>query len=274
LDFVTRFTNLLGDAVFRVLSLCSPVAALVIISAAVGVLMLFVWRYTSNQEAIADARRQIAANLLATRLFKDHLAVTFRAQRLILRQSLRLLALAVRPTAIMLVPFVLVMVQIGLRYEHRPAAVGKPVRVTAKIKPGQSLEGLAGRLNLPEGLTRDPNDPCRADALSTVDWRITPSREGCHLLSFGDGGDVVEMPLCAGEGMARLSKVRGGPFWDRLLYSAEASVPESSVFDSITVHYPGRSTPILGWNIHWLITLLVVSIVFALLAKPILKVHI
>ncbi len=256
------------------MSSLSPALTLTILSAVIGVLMLFIWRYTSNQAAIADVRRKIAANLLATRLFKDNVAVSFRAQRQIVWQALRLLAHSIRPTIIMAVPFILVMVQIGLRYEHRPALVGQPVRVTATLKPGHAPDGEGDRLSLPDGLSRDRNDPCRAEALRTVDWRITPQRAGVFMLEFGVGQDAIRMPIWSGDRLERLSRQRGGSFWDRLLYSAEPAIPERSIFESITIHYPNRKTPIFGMNIHWLVTLLVLSIFFALLFKPIMKVHI
>ena len=136
------------------------------------------------------------------------------------------------------------------------------------------MEPAVCSLQLPEGVRIDANDPCRAELIRTVDWRLTPSKSGEYKLSFGSGIDVVEMPLLVGEAMPRLSTMRGGPWLDRLLYSAEASIPGGSVFESIRVHYPTRSTPVFGYDVHWLITLFVLSIVFALVAKPILKVHI
>jgi hypothetical protein len=85
---------------------------------------------------------------------------------------------------------------------------------------------------------------------------------------------MVTLWVYAGDGFTRLSRFRGGSFWDRLLYSAEPSIPETSAFKSIEVMYPARSTPILGVDLHWLISLLILSIVFALLFKPFFKVHI
>lgn len=274
MDILIKFTTAIGDLVFSAVALLSPIAGLVLMSAVLGFLMLMAWRYTSNQAAIADVRRKIAAHLLATRLFKDSLAVTFRAQRQIIWQAIRLLGHAVRPTLIMLIPFTLVLSQIGLRYESRPAPVGKPIRVTATVKPGVALDGDADKLKLPEGLTCKRQDPCRAEAIRTIDWRITPSHSGDFLLAFGTEPNAVTMPLCAGEGLQRISGIRGGSWFERLLYSAEPGLPASSGYDSITIHYPQRSTLFFGYNIHWLITLLVLSIVFALILKPILKVHV
>ncbi len=274
MDIVNKVMVWLGDASFALLSWFSPLVGLWIISAITGVLMLYIWRYTSNQDAIADVRRKISAHLLATRLFKDDLSVSFRAQRQIVWQAIRLLGHSIRPMLIMTIPFVLIMIQIGLRYEFRPAVVGEPVRVKASLKSAEKLFGLADQLKAPSEVKANRNDPCRVAQLGTVDWRLTPQRAGTYELVFGSGEDTVEMPLEVGDDFRRVSKLRGGGFLDRLLYSGEPSIPESSVFESIEVYYPARSTLIFGLDIHWLISLLVLSIVFALIFKPVLKVHI
>lgn len=266
--------TLLGDVCFALLGLLSPLWALVVISAVVGAAMLLIWRYTSNQKAIEDVRRKISAHLLASRLFKDDLSVTFRAQRQILWQALRLLGHSVRPMIIMTIPFVLVMVQIGLRYEFRPMPVGSVTRVKVTMKNPKDAVGVGDKLKVPDGYEAAKNDPCRVPSLGTVDWRITPRRAGSSTLIVGAGKEAIEMPIEAGERFSRISKLRGGTFFDRLLYSAEPSIPDSSPFASIEVMYPSRSTPIFGFDVHWLITLLVLSIVFALVFKPFFKVHI
>lgn len=266
--------TLLGDLAFGILNYFSPLWALIILSALTGVAMLLIWRHTSNQDAIADVRRQISAHLLASRLFRDDLSVTFRAQRQIIWQALRLMGHSIRPMLIMTIPFVLIMVQIGLRYEFRPMPVGEVTRVKVTMKDLSKVRGVGDRLKLPDGLTKASTDPCRAMPLGTIDWRLTPRFSGTHRLVFGEGSDTIEIPVTAGDQFARLSKYRGGSFFQRLLYSAEPSIPESSAFASIEVFYPPRSTPILGLDVHWLITLLVLSIVFALVFKPFFKVHI
>jgi hypothetical protein len=274
MDFLTKLMVMLGDIAFAVLSVFSPAVSLWIISAVTGVVMLFIWRYTSNQAAIGDVRRKISANLLATRLFKDDLSVTFRAQRRIIWQALRLLGYSFQPMLIMMIPFVLIMVQIGLRYEQRPLPEGQKARVKVTLKEGAKWKGVGDQITLPDGLSSDVNDPCRAEALRTVDWRITPAKVGEYKLVFGKGADTIEMPVRVGNSFTRVSRLRGGGFFDRLLYSAEPSIPKASVFESVEVYYPPRSTPIFGVDVHWLITLLVLSIVFALIFKPILKVNI
>ncbi|MBK8268536.1 MAG: hypothetical protein IPK83_09635 [Planctomycetes bacterium] len=297
LDIITRVMNLFGDAVFAALSFFSPAVALVTLSAVIGWLMLLIWGWTSNQTAIKEVRNQIAAHLLSTRLFKDNLAVTFRAQRMILWYAMKLMGHSLKPMIIMAVPFVLVMSQIGLRYEFRPFQPGEPIPVTVTLKPlneqpgsGKStsapsiddknepmknaLVAIGSQLKMPGDVTRDRFDPCRAIPERTSDWRLSASAIGEHPLEFGQDDDIVQMPLYVGESLERISSLRGGHWFDRILYSAEASIPPDSAFESIRIVYPSRDTPIFGYKIHWLVTLFVLSIVFALVIKPFTKVHI
>ncbi len=279
LDIIIRICTAIGDAAFAAMSWMGPVAALWFMSAVLGVAMMLAWRCTSNQKAIAEVRRRISADLLATRLFKDNLAVTFRSQRRILWQAVRLLGYSLKPTLIMIVPFVLIMSQIGLRYEFRPAAAGSVLRVTATVKPasssaGQPIPAEATSVSLPAGVRHNELDPCRAELLRTVDWRFMADSAGSHLVTLGDGTGAVRVPLVFGEEFVRLSSRVGGAWHERLLFSAEPALPADSAFESVRIHYPARRTELLGFDIHWLISLFGLSIGFALLAKPVLKVHI
>jgi hypothetical protein len=174
----------------------------------------------------------------------------------------------------MTVPFVLIMVQIGLRYEFRLLPPGETVNVVVTMKDAEGVMGLGDQLKLPAAIDANEQDPCRAVALRTIDWRLRSDTAGVFALVFGKDDDQITLPLAVGDGFGRLSRFRGGGFWDRLLFSAESSIPDASAFESIEIDYPARSTPIFGYDVHWLISLLVLSIIFALIFKPFMKVHI
>src|SRR5437868_101945 len=135
--------------------------------------MLWAWGKTSNQKAISHARSQITAHLLATRLFRDNLSVTFRAQRMILWNALKLMGLSLRPLLIMLVPITLVIAQVGLRYEQAPFPPGTAARVKLTTALGKDCVPVSERLRLPDGVTQNASGPLRIPALRTVDWRVT-----------------------------------------------------------------------------------------------------
>jgi hypothetical protein len=116
--------------------LLAPVAVLpgwlsaTAIAAVTGLLLLWVFKYTSNQRAIKRARDDGSAHLAALKLFKESTSVTFGAQGGILRGALRLLVLAVVPMLVMVVPVSLLWGQMALWYQSRPLRVGEEAVMT------------------------------------------------------------------------------------------------------------------------------------------------
>ena len=92
----------LGDGIYAVLGPLPPWLSLTILSAIAGLLALVVFRYTSNQKAIGRALDDIKANLLALKLYKDELRVTFQAQGRLLWAIARLQRYMLTPFLVML----------------------------------------------------------------------------------------------------------------------------------------------------------------------------
>src|SRR5580765_1120866 len=72
--------NAVGGVVFAPIAYMPGWLSATIVAVATGILMLIAIKYTSNQNAIKKVRADIKANLLALKLFKDNIWVTFRAQ--------------------------------------------------------------------------------------------------------------------------------------------------------------------------------------------------
>ena len=104
-----------------------------IVAAVLGVVMLVVFKYTSQQQAIRRVRDDIKAHLLALKLFPDSLAVTFRCQGRILRGAVALLLLAIVPMLVMIVPMSLLLGQMSLWYQSRPLRAGEEAVVTMRL---------------------------------------------------------------------------------------------------------------------------------------------
>ncbi len=75
-----------------------------IIAAIAGPILMLVFKYTSNQDAIGRVRDSIKANLLALKLFKDSIAVTMQSQGRVFISALLLVFHSIRPVLVMLVP--------------------------------------------------------------------------------------------------------------------------------------------------------------------------
>lgn len=269
--------NSVTAAVMRPLAALPPWVGLVVASLVFGVIAAVAYRYTSPQAALRRVADQIRANLLSMRLFKDDMWITLKAQGALLRAAGLRLLFSLPPLAVMLVPFVLLAAQLAMYYEFRPLAPGEPARVEMQVLPERWGEVSAAELTAPDGIkveavVRDP-------AAHTITWRFRAEREvGPQRLVWRLGeGAAVDKAVVVRDDAGRIefvSPVRAGPsVWERLLYPGEPAFDRDSPVQRISVAYASRSTPIFGLNVHWIITLVVVSILGAFLVKPFMKVQ-
>ncbi len=221
-----------------------------LVAVVTGVGMLVVFKYTSNQRAIKQVRRNIRANLLSVKLFKDDMAVGLRAQVQILLNAFRLLVFAVVPMLVMFVPMCLLLGQLALWYQARPLRAGEETVVTV------ALDGDAGSVELlPNDAIEDVSGPVKIVSRREVCWTVKPRTGGYHRMAFRSGGHVVEKELACGDGFMRVSARR--PEWDwsqALLHPWEAPFPPGDPVRAIEIEYPERSSWISGtdwWIVYW-----------------------
>jgi hypothetical protein len=223
------------------------------VGAGAGVLLLVVFKYTSNQRAIKRVRDDIGANLLALKLFKDSPAVAVGAQGRLLLAAGRLFVLALVPMVVMVLPVTLLLGQLSLWYDRRPLRVGEEAVVVMRLGgaaddpvpqvsllPADGVETVAGPVRV------------RADGRREVWWNVQARRAGYHRLAFQVGGERAEKELAIGDGLMRVSTMRPG--WscaDALLNPSEPPFRPGAVVRSITVEYAGRDSS-AGADRSWL----------------------
>ena len=133
LVWLNALANAVGRFVLAPIGVLPGWLSATIIAAATGLLLLIVYKYTSNQRAIKAVRGDIKAHLLSLKLFKDSASVALRAPGRILLGAFRLLALAVVPMLVMLVPVCLILAQLALWYQARPLRVGEDAVLTLTL---------------------------------------------------------------------------------------------------------------------------------------------
>ncbi len=269
--------NALTAALMRPLAGLPPWVALCLASLLFGVIAAIAFRYTSNQRALRGVADSVRANLLAMRLFKDDMGVSLRSQLGMLRASGLRLAYSLPPMLVMLVPFVFLAAQLAMYYEFRPIRPGETGYVELRVLPANWSDWSQAQIQPPDGIRVEA--VVRDAATNTITWRFKPERAiGASSLRWQTpGGAAIEKSLVVDERTSRLafvSPVRAGPsFWDRILFPGEPAFGSDSPVQRIEVRYPSRSTPIFGWDVHWIITMVVVSIIGAFAVKPFVKVQ-
>jgi hypothetical protein len=253
----------------------APIAALpgwlsaTLIAAVTGVILLVVFKYTSNQRAIKRARDEINANLLALKLFKESASVAVQAQGRILVGAARLFVLALVPMLVMAVPVTLILGQLSLWYQQRPLATENEIDQEAIVT--MTLNGKEDA-PFPESSLQPASafatiaGPVHVTSKREIWWKIRAREAGVHRLEFRVGDQVVDKELAVGEGFMRVSVQRPGWIWtDALMHPWEKPFEPGSPVRSIEIDYPKRSSWTSGtdwWLGYWFGMSMVVGFCF------------
>jgi hypothetical protein len=242
------------------------------VAAFTGVVMLVVFKYTSNQQSIKRARNDIKANLLALSLFKDHAGVALRCQGRVVAGAGRLLLLAIVPMLVLTVPMCALLAQLSLWYEARPLRVGEEAVLTIRL--GDTATEMPAAHLEPTTAAEATVGPVRVPSKRMICWSLQAQEDGYHRLTFEVGGQKIEKELAVGDGYMRVSSQRPGSVWsDALLYPREKPFPRESVVQSVTIDYPRRESWTSGTG-SWLVYWFVASMAAAFCARPVLKVNV
>jgi hypothetical protein len=249
-----------------------PVVVLVAMSLIVGLLMVVVFRYTSDQKTIRTAKDKLKGHMLAVRLFQDQLSVVLKAYLGILGGTCRYLRLAFKPLLFVIIPLTLLIVQMDRYLGFTPLRTGQAFLLTVRTANADLLNDVS--LQLPDGLATTaaavhiPSD-------NEVVWRVVAEKGGQFDVNVAAAGQTFSKHAVVSSELVRLSPIRlRGHFLERMFVSDEPALPDASPIQAIEVNYPARSISFawLEWNWIWLF--LVLSLAAGFFFKSVLRIEI
>ena len=272
------FNSVFGQVFDAALSVFRDVnswVAMTALSLLTALLMLLVYRLTSNQQRIREVKDRIIAHLLEMRLYRNSLPITFRAQGNILWYNLKYLGHSARPMLVMIVPLVLAIIHIDQWFGYESLNPGEAAIVKVRLKEGYqpSQEQVSVEPSL--GFIIE-TFPLRIDKEGEVNWRLRAAGPGSwDLIVMVNNQAVAKRIVVGGRSLARISPARVARNWiDQLANPGEAAISETSPVKMIEIGYPARRMAIFGWRLHWLIVYLVLSVIFGFALKGLFKVEV
>jgi hypothetical protein len=262
-------------AVFYPFRSMNPWVGMSVVSLLTAVLMLVVFRYTSNQEGIRAIKSRIQAYLLELRLYKDSLSTQFATQGRLLACLPKYIGYSSVPVLVMIVPLVFMMIQIDDWFGYERLQPGDTAVVTVRLQDGLEPSHLEIAAEAPPGLAVD-TPALRIDRDGEVDWRVRAVKEGVHDLVIRVGSErVTKQVVVGGRPLAPVSWARvGGGMFEELSHPGEPAIARTSQMKRIEVAYAGGRMSLLGWRVHWLVAFFVLSLVFGYLLKGLFKVEV
>jgi len=255
---------------------------MIIISFLTALLMLFVFRFTSNQEGIRQVKNKIKAHLLELRLFKDSLSLSFRAQGNILRYNLKYISYSAKPLLVMIIPLILILIQLNLWFGYEALTPGQETILKVILEEGHSPLDISLSLEPSSGFDIQ-TPPLRIEEEMEISWRLQAREKGVHELNLiVNNQRLTKKVSVAQKPLSKISplKVRRN-FVNEFINPGEAPLSGDLPIKTIEVKYPAKDINLLGWNIPWLwsippwlIVYFVLSIILGFVLKGIFKVEI
>lgn len=265
MSFLNAALTRATDVVLAPFSGMPPLVGLTLVSLATAIVMLLVFRRTSNQARLADVKRSIHAALFEIRLYNDDLRAILRAQSEILRHNATYLRLSLVPMLWVIIPLVLLVAQLQFVYGYAPVHPGDRLLLKVQLRDGASqpvsLDAPGLRLETPAVWLPGARE---------VVWRAAPEKAGRYDLQFTSGSTSYTKELQVDGGVVRRSPVRtDGGLMNQLLYPSEAPLPGDGPVSAITVAYREADIPVFGWDLNWMVVYFALSLLFAVvLRKP------
>jgi hypothetical protein len=257
------YFSMLFSAILSPFSGVHPMITLIPISLLIGIAMLWVFARTSNQQAIKKVKARLQAYLYEMLLFTDEPVLIWKAQCGLLAANAKYIGLMLVPALVATIPMILIFAQLECYYGHSPLQVGREAIVTAHLKDIGEIG--APKLEAPQGINVE-TPAVRAEGGREVSWRVRAAApvKGDLQLVFPSG--TVSKTIDAGTGPQYVSERRVSSFSDQIWYPGESRIANGPV-DWIEISYPSATVHALGIDLHWLIWLLLISMISALIFK-------
>jgi hypothetical protein len=222
-----------------------------------------VFRFTSDQAGIGQAKDRIKAHLLELWLYKDDPAVLLRAQGRVVLHSFAYLGYSLVPLAVMLAPVALVLVQLESRFAWRAIEPGESVIVVASTAAPFAAAPPA-TLESPTGLVAETS-ALRITDRGQVLWRVRADRPGEHSVHLAVGASAVRSRVVVGTRSALGPITYRADDWRSLGYPAEPALDAGAQVTSVEVEYPRARGEFLGLSsASWLLFAFTLLFGFAL----------
>jgi hypothetical protein len=192
----------------------------------------------------------------------------------VLAYASKYLGLAIVPMALIIVPIALIVTQNSHFFQSEPPAPHDAVTVSVTLTRWEPELAEAISISVPDGLTVE-TPALRIPERREIVWRVRAREYGDFDIVIGTPAKRYTKRLIVADSFRWLSHARVRPTLARLLFfSAEPPLDRHAPIDSIVVRYAPARIRIGPVRAHWLVHFFVLSMIFALIFKPLLKVEI
>ena len=265
MESVNRLLNAVADWVMWPWSGASAWPGLVVTSLLTAVLLVALFRVSSNQDEIRRSRNRFLARCLELLLFQHDLRVSLTGCGRILSANGKYLGQFLAPIAIATVPLLLIFVQLESWFDRRPLKVGESTVVVVELDSLHPVVSTSAAITA-STMARLDSPAVRIPTRNEIAWRVVADKLDIGWVEVTVDGFTERKSLVAGADLIRTSVRRERrSFISQFLNPAEPPLPADGPIRRIEVSYPQRELFIGDWKIAWPIAAVLLMMGFGLI---------
>lgn len=247
------------DYLFGPLLNLGPFWAIFVLALFVSVLITLVYKYMTNQQMMKEMKEKQKEAQNKIKELKDKPEEMMRMQKEMMKQNFEYMKHSFKPTFITMIPVLLIFGWMAAYFSYEPIYPGETYRITAEF-----LEEVKGEAELVADVDQGTEliSPAKQEIKEgKASWQLK-STEGEHLLTVKAGSQEQEKKVLI------TKELKTEPALDTYLNSG---------IKSIKIDYkplkPLGGFEIFGWRPGWLGIYLILSLIFSLALRKVLKVY-
>lgn len=266
---MAAFTDILTSVTGAVLTPLGPGAGIGLASLLTAVFILLVYKFVSNQAAITKHKNRVFGHFLEIYLFRDSPGLIAASLGRVLKSIAGYLAFSLPALLVVLVPIVLLLGQMEIRYGRLYPAPGSELIVKAEVEKGTDLFRSEPVLDASGGL-EVVSPALRIENLSEVNWKVRVKDSSPAELVLRIAGEEFRRPLnLSGDNRPIYPASAKGGLLNAIEYPGQPRLPADSVINRVEIEVPTRYLDCLLLDLHWIVIYFVLSLILAFaLKKP------
>lgn len=249
------------DPIMSPLLNLDPLLAIFIVSSVLSILITIVYKLMTDQELMKTLKGDMKAAQKEMKNFKDHPKKLMAMQKKTMDKNMKYMMHSMKPTLITFIPIILVFGWLNTNFAYEPILPGEEfeIEITLKNDVYGTIEAFPPKIS--ESIVL-----LEKDSLKEIDNKVISYKfKG---LSKGEWDIVFKVNEIDYKTPVRID-------------DKKFSAPIANKFDGkdvkqIKVGYEKKvmfEIPILGWKMTWLWTYIILSVVFSIVLRKILKLH-
>ena len=253
----------------------NPWYGMIALSLVTGILMLCVFKLTSDQEGIKKTKNKIKAHLLEMRLYKNDLITSFKAQGNILLSNFNYMKHSIKPLLVMIIPILLIIIHSNFWFAYDALDMNEQALLKIKLSEEYTPSEFDITVNSSDVVNIE-TPPVRIDEEHEITWRFSAIKQGVHDIDIQAGEKSMTKSISIGrKSLSKISPLKKRKsLMNQLLYPVERPFDKNSPVKSIEISYPTSGLRLFGLNIHWIVTFFILSIIFGYSLKGLFGVEI